>query len=714
MIRFLKKIDYRYIVSGVILIWIISLSFIFKDSFVRVWESLKDFGLSIAYYFCELFYLPYNIKPTINDLSVSSLKIISDFNIFDFSNFQTFFDVGFNMIFNIDTLLRYLNKVADFLSSTTRFLLIFAPLVLLIILKYRTYFSENDNKLNSDSKFLKIFKQIELKFYNPIKNWLIDLFHFFFSKKFFVIITLLMFSIYFNVITIIVEFFAYYFYLVISFDFLSLFKQLYKFVIDLYPLFRFVPLPIWLILAVYLISNIRKNIAYGILNHYEMKNRGYINSIGQVSMICAPMGKGKTTVLTDMALSQEVMFRDKAFEMILENDLKFPFFPFIVFEKEIQRAMYYHEIFNLASARLWLKKKRIRFEKNNDKSKCFDYDFSKYGLYYDDNLKRIHLFEMLENYVQLYFIYVIESSLLVTNYSIREDNVLQDLGNFPMWHSDFFRSNTDYMDAFSRHSHILDFDMLRLGKKVIDNNIKSNAFEFGVVVITEGGKERKNTLELKETKKNVEQTNQKNDLFNMWLKMARHSATIDNYPFIKVLIDEQRPESMGADVRELCEKIIFIRDKKDTKTPLMFFYFETMIYDFLKSKFSNIYYRYRFVRSDNTLFIYLLKKLVSKYIHYYERLKNTFSYRKLIIESEKGTLDNNFEKNDYYIMDKKIYSNRFSTACFSEFFEYKSLASSLGLNDLEEYESEKATLNELNHQSSYFINELMEYTQRKE
>ena len=99
---------------------------------------------------------------------------------------------------------------------------------------------------------------------------------------------------------------------------------------------------------------------------------------------------------------------------------------------------------------------------------------------------------------------------------------LIDLGNFPLWNIDLFRCSP--IDSYnnSKFSHILDFDMLRLGKKVIENNKNSNAFEFGIIVITEVGKERKNTLELKETKKNDDEANQKNDLFNSWLKMARH------------------------------------------------------------------------------------------------------------------------------------------------------------------------------------------------
>ena len=77
----------------------------------------------------------------------------------------------------------------------------------------------------------------------------------------------------------------------------------------------------------------------------------------------------------------------------------------------------------------------------------------------------------------------------------------------------------------------------------MENNPRAGSFEFGVVGITEIGKERGNNLELKEIKKGTDEANQKNDLFNSWLKMCRHSATVDNFPFIKVFTDEQRPES---------------------------------------------------------------------------------------------------------------------------------------------------------------------------
>ena len=69
-------------------------------------------------------------------------------------------------------------------------------------------------------------------------------------------------------------------------------------------------------------------------------------------------------------------------------------------------------------------------------------------------------------------------------------------------------------------------------------------------------------IDLRGVKKDSFECNQLNDLFNTWLKMLRHSATVSNYPFVRVIFDEQRPESLGADLREVCDKVIFIEEKE--------------------------------------------------------------------------------------------------------------------------------------------------------
>ncbi len=133
--------------------------------------------------------------------------------------------------------------------------------------------------------------------------------------------------------------------------------------------------------------------------------------------------------------------------------------------------------------------KRTRFERNkNARTQLYGYDIERYGLYFNDGLKRPYLFDVLSVYAQLYFVYIIESSLIVSNYSIRTDNIYIDDGNFPSWYYDFF---PEAIRNESRHAHIIDYDALRLGRKVIEDNPKIGSFEFGVLVMSEIGKEKK-------------------------------------------------------------------------------------------------------------------------------------------------------------------------------------------------------------------------------
>ena len=499
---------------------------------------------------------------------------------------------------------------------------------------------------------------------------------------------------------------AFYFYFVVSFDFGNIYIQVYKLVLDLYAPVTFIPLWMWLIVGLFVFDRFRKSIAYARLNHFERRNRGFINARPIVYMVCGSMGKKKTTAITDMALSQEVMFRDKAFEKILENDLKFPYFPWCNLENELRCCMEHHTIYNLATVRKFINTKFLRWNKNPCREKIFNYDYERYPLVHDDKLKTVSIWDVLETYAQLYFIYIIQSSLLISNYSIRTDLIMSDVGNFPLWNTDFFRRDSRLLESFSRHSHILDFDALRLGRKVLKKNVNADNFEFGVVVITEIGKERGNALDNQDVKKNALVTNRKNDLFNSWLKMVRHSATIDNFSFVRVITDEQRPESWGADARDLCE-IVHIRDSSDVNLSLPFFSFGELLHDWIFSKFSSLYYNYRYIRSDNTLFMSALKWLVAKIHHYYVGMYNRFGYSVLSVQVERGTQDGKLISNKYFLANKKIYSNRFSTDCFSDFFTEKALRSTVGLDDLSVYQSDKATFEELKSQNSYFIIDLM-------
>jgi len=103
----------------------------------------------------------------------------------------------------------------------------------------------------------------------------------------------------------------------------------------------------------------------------------------------------------------------------------------------------------------------------------------------------------------------------------------------------------------------------------------------------------------------------------------------------------------------------------------------------------------------------LVKSLTAKFNHYVIGIHNTFGVCNCNIQVESGTQDGELNEKRYYLMSKKIYSKRFSTDCFSDFFNQKASKSDIGIDDLEEYTTEKATFEELKQQNSYFMNDLM-------
>lgn len=675
--------------------------FVFSSSYLRFWETLTEFGQSIAYYFCEIFGIEHGIVPSVNAPSqvVGNMIKLPD-NLDGFKeNTQSYF----SLLFNGENFVGWWQSLTGTLETLSKVLVLLLPCLIGLWFVIRWLYGRSNIRHNKDTVPLIVFKFISKCTYQPLKRFVRGYACFLREHGWIWKCWVAVWVFHFNLASILAGFLAYYFYFAVSFDLTTIYQQICRLFIDVQIPFRYFPYWSLLFVAWHLFQRWRRRIALSRLRHYEARNCGFINELPIVSITCGSMGKKKTTAITDMALSQEVMFRQKALEILQRNDMKFPFFPWIMFEKELQKCMEYGTVYNLATVKTWVGLKRTRFLRHhNARWQLYGYDAQRYGFTYDDALSVSALFDVLETYAQAYFIYVIQSSLIVANYSIRSDNVLMDEGNFPMWLSDFFpqghRRN-------SRHAHILDFDVLRLGKKVIENNPNAGSFEFGVVAITEIGKERGNNLELQEKKKKDEEANQKNDLFNAWLKMCRHSATVDNFPFIKVFTDEQRPESWGADARDLCD-IVNIASSSKQKLAYPLYTIEDLIAEWSFNRFINLYYDFRFRRGDNTLLVHILKSITAWIWKRNIRVYNSYGYNTLKIEKERGTMDGKVESKKYYIMNRKIYARRFSTDCFSDYFNDMARQTRVGLNDYREYVTEKASVDELLAQNSYFINGL--------
>lgn len=699
--QFFKKHGYIITASMTVLGSAILTVFRYKTSVLRLWQAIKDLGLSIAYYFLSFIDKQIDVSVTkFPDIDI--LKYLP----YNFDEILRRLREMWNVIFNGECFRAYILNVARFANNSMIYIMLLVPVIMIGVTLFKNKILQpNEEKHWCKTSALMKFERKTLPRLQKAKEILKNFSATLFERKYFSITFILLWIINLNILTIIVELFAYYFYFAMSIDIANLFVQAGKLLLDIVIMLSGAPMIIWIFISYGLICLIRQNIGYKRLNIRETANRQFINSQPIITMFCGSMGTGKTTALTDAAISLEIMLRDKAFEKILEIDSKYPVFPWQLFEDQIVRMIEYHMIYNLTTIRTWMNERKERYYRTPDKDKPYELFGYRYRTEINDCLTVRDIWEDLTNYACLYFIYIIQSSLLVSNYSVRVDNVLSYAGNFPIWRSDIFKARPELADSMSRHAHILDYDILRLGQQMLENNPRQGSFEFGVILMSEIGKERGNTITLQDLKKKDEQTNQKNDLFSYAIKMCRHKATVDNYPFIRFLCDEQRPESLGADMRDLLN-IIHIRSKGETNLVMPFFFITEILHDFLYKKWLDFYTQYRYLRGDSCLPVYLIHSLMSAFHNYYVRKYNTFGVAELKIEVERGTQDNEMLQGKYFLCSKKIYSNRFSTDCYRSYFEEQLKQTRFGLDDYPEYIDTIATPEELHYQNSYFINDM--------
>ena len=687
--------------------------FYYTNSFIRIKESFIDIFTSLRYYFYTLFNNTENLEVTVVNVSSIPAEDVfpltwEEFKLVVVRFVQAFFD-GAN--FKIWAL-SLSDKLLIFSLIFAIFILIFISIKILI----NNLIQSQNNNYNEDTKALKNFKKIE-PFFSKIKRWFISLFAFIFNSKY-KIILLLIWLYNLNVYSLIIEFFAYIFYFIASFDLSNIFVQIYKLIVDLTIMLSGLPWFLWLIIFSFIIVKRRTKKGYVNLEHMNAKNCGFVKSLGVATLITGPMNYGKTKLCVSMSLLRSDIFKEISKETIFKADFKFKDFPFINFENRLKKLILQHKIYNLATAELYIKglkrlfvcycneRWRGKYKYLNNKNILFGYDFDHYPMTYNNGMYVEDLFSVLDTYAKAYFIYSLDCSDIISNFAVREDNVLESLDNFPLWDNDYFKRNPYDIEDISKYSKILDFDMLRKGKKVVPMNELADTLEFGIVTITELDKERGNSLDTMELKKLVKEANQKNDLFNYSPKMGRHPSTVDFNPYIWFCFDLQRSMKVDADIREVCSEVLEILGSNNNDLALPFFFIEEFLYGLIMPKFKNTYELYRFYHGNNTLYMYLLRKLLVPFHNYYQRIYNIFGYDTTFLKVMNGKLEDAGDEQKYFILRKKDFANRYSTDSHVDFYRQASLRKNKGIRDYKSYSSSRATLNELRSQNSYFIRDL--------
>ena len=270
LIKRIKKYHYmHYVASGITVLFVALAVFVFPNGIIRIWESLKDLFWSVIYYFVELIGIDVVIVPTVNNYSVVPWTPIWGLPA-TWEEFQVCWAKYWEIFISPDNIGAYFTAIGDGARVTSQvILLVVAPLVLVLYMVFNRYLNTHNNDYNKDSKALERFKRISSRTYRPTKAWIKSFIGFLSENSIYLKLWLLIWCYNFNVITIVIEFFAFYFYLVMSFDFINIYRQFYKLFCDISVPIAFIPGWGWFIIGYMIFDLIRKNIGYSVLHHHE-------------------------------------------------------------------------------------------------------------------------------------------------------------------------------------------------------------------------------------------------------------------------------------------------------------------------------------------------------------------------------------------------------------------------------------------------------------
>ena len=129
-------------------------AFVFRSSYFRLWETLQDFGLSVAYYFSLIFKGESNITPTVNAFS----------NIFKASGYLPTTAEGykqqiakfFTMFISKDNFNQWLAGLRDGAEKISKGIVLLMPYFIALWCVVKRIYSETNIKHGESMKPLKV------------------------------------------------------------------------------------------------------------------------------------------------------------------------------------------------------------------------------------------------------------------------------------------------------------------------------------------------------------------------------------------------------------------------------------------------------------------------------------------------------------------------------------------------------------------------------
>lgn len=712
--RKIRRISYHALAFGMLLA-VLSLGALRAPGvYMRTYEALRDFALSFLY----LFDVP--VTPTVGTLPQElaegfprawsdlvllledlSARFISPANLAGYMTFLGKFLLGILM------------------ALTVFSLVVVLPYGIFLFVDLRAYNQRTAQLTRPLAAFLTVYQRAIL----PVKHYVKGFRRFFKKNRVYPVLLIVLTLFFLNVFNITVEFFAWYY----TFDFAGLGMQAVKLLYDVTIAIAFLPWWLWLPLLLYLLDKWRHYRGLLKLRQSEEKFRDFIKGLAIATLVTAPMREGKTTFVTAMVLSYDKIFREQAHDCMREIDLKFPNFPWLALQNALQKEIQWHRVYNLATARAWATDlcrihaaakgptARTHYEKRLEKLYgiplngylLLGYNTDLWPLTYDRGLGAEHIYDAIHDYAQLFFIYI-APSVSVSNFSIRFDADRETKGNDVRWKDDFFKKDPTPADK-ALYSHIVHYDMMRLGKKVDPDDEYKNAFEFGVASFTELAKERGNQYDRNGLKADADEANILNDLFNVNFKMSGHAAEVYYHTFIRYISDEQRANSLNADLKEPMD-IIQLSQKSKEKILMPFFAIEEAAYLLSQKILGKLFDVSRYNHGDTSLSLWILHNVVQKKIFdHYQRIRSIYGGYTVQVYVQDGAQLEEKRKERLFMSERKVYADRFRTDNFKDYYNQKALRSKTGINDIPTYGSTRQTMDENGQQGAYLFRKLDKY-----
>ena len=667
-------------------------------AYARAWQGLKDLLNSLKYYFMLFADPEAPFETTVNVIPSIGFESLLPFS---FDELKEILSKFWKYFFKKDVFFEYLVGVSEKALLFLRIVILIIPIFLIISLITGHPEDKPNVKWNMRTRALKRYDRFRRKYIIPMVDYIMSFWAWFRSHYFGeCLLVIWLFNL--NVATVMIEALAFYLFLC-RFSNLKIYVQVYKLALDIG---IFLKCSFWVInigLFLFLFNKWRKSKALDRLRRLEARVLEFFNSLAICVLITATVGAGKTTLLTSLGLTGSLEFRNQALKRMYKYFKYFPNFPWLRFEKHLRLMIKRREITNLATIEDKFEILREEFEKSPIPASIYYYDINVERTEYYTGLRTVYIWEALEIYAKLYFIYVMETSLIAANFSVREDYLVMNAGNFILYDGDFFTKEINR--ASSHFSHILDFDTLRIGVTMVKDSKVRNSFEFGLILITEFGKELGNNLENLYVKKTDTDCNVKNDLFIKRGKYSRHAGTVDSYAFVRYIGDEQRAMSLGVDFREMCD-IIDITESEEERTVYPLFWVESLVYDVLDGRFFNVHNNYRFARGNEGLYSYARKNVTCMITNPILRTYNHYAYKNLLVTVRRGDDESTKKEMKVPVPFLKVYSDKFATDAHAKYFRKSARAANVSLNDFDTYQGLQATDEELHKLHSHAIKEM--------